>query len=166
MTKPSDFWYTPPYVLDAVKSFFGFAGYGDPCPINPEFNGLQNQWLPELFINPPYSNPLRRQFIDKAMQEYNGGRFLWLLNFGNNQDSWELQKCASAICIPEKRIKFIPGHPDLGDGKSPRYDSIFILWGDPSGFEKAFKDIGKVYISNPQVPSSEIQHHPSRADKS
>jgi len=144
-TKPSDFWYTPPIIMDAVRNFFGFAGFGDPCPVDPEFNGLQHQWLPECFINPPYSRSLRRAFIAKGQKEYKGGRYLWLLNYGNNQDSWELHKKASAVCIPEKRIKFIPGHPDLGDGNSPMYDNILILWGNPSGFAEAFKGIGKVY---------------------
>lgn len=144
---PNDFWYTPPYVMNCVKQFFGFAGFGDPCPVNPEFNGLQHTWLPECYINPPYSRKLRRAFIQKGIKEYKGGRFLWLLNFGNNIDHWDLHQRSSSVCLPETRIRFTPGHPALGDGKSPMYDSIFILWGDPSGFKEAFAPLGKAYTS-------------------
>lgn len=147
MTKPSDYWYTPDYVLGAVNAFMT-RGWFDPCPIAPAQDGLTTRWDKRCFINPPYSNPLRSRFIDKGWFEFTqcGESFLWLLNFGNNKDSAFLHRHASAVCIPEKRIKFVPGHPALGNGNSPRYDSIFVLWGETEGFEEAFSKIGKVYF--------------------
>lgn len=148
--KPNDFWYTPSVIWKAVDSLFGIGGYGDygdPCPVNPNFDGLQHSWRSDCYINPPYSRKLRRAFIQKGIKEYKGGRYLWLLNFGNNVDHWDLHKRSSAVRIPETRIRFVPGHPELGDGQSPMYDSIFILWGDPAGFAEAFKGIGKCYAN-------------------
>lgn len=145
--KLNDNWYTPCHILKAVTHFMG-KDWFDPCPVNPEFDGLYINWQSDNFINPPYSKKLRRHFVWKGIQEFNknpASRFLWLVNFGNNKDLWQLHKYASAICIPETRIRFVPGHPSLGDGKSPRYDSIFVLWGNPHGFREHFQHIGKVY---------------------
>lgn len=141
----NDFWYTPNYVLDCVHDFFNGA-YFDPCPINPYFNGLERDWGSNCFINPPYSKELKKAFIKKGIEQYNWGkRFLWLVNYRNSKQLTILHNHADAVCIPDKRIKFLPGYPDLGLGTSPKYDSIFILWGETIGFKEAFADIGRVY---------------------
>lgn len=160
--RSNDYWYTPPYVWDAVNTFFGLAGYGDPCPVNPEFNGLQHEWLPQCYINPPYSKGQLEAWIAKGVKEYTAGkwptkRFLWLLNYGNTENHCVMNRYASAVCIPKTRIKFIPGHPSLAGHpdnpdpemrkpSGPKYNNIFYLWGNPSGFQEAFKNIGRVYV--------------------
>lgn len=142
--EPSDYWYTPRYVLERVESFMG--PYFDPCPIDPQQNGLEIAWGADCFINPPYSEKLMNLFIDKAKHEFaDTKRFLWLVNFSNSKKTKRLLEIGTSICLPNKRINFIPGHPALGDGKSPRYDSIFILWGYPAGLHDNFNTIGKVY---------------------
>lgn len=147
MIKPNDFWYTPPYVLRPVNEFFEEVFF-DPCPIDPDFNGLISQWGYDCFINPPYSRDLRREFINRGTEQFveKNSRYLWLVNYANSRDLKELRRRSSAVCIPHERIKFIPGRSDLGDGKSPRYDNIFILWGNSAGFADAFRDIGDVYL--------------------
>lgn len=148
----TDLWYTPNSILYCVKVFFGKYGYYDPCPINPNFDGLTCDWEENCFINPPYSRYLKRAFIRKAIYEFETAIackkspiYLWLVNFGNNQDNKALSERASAIVLPYRRICFIPGHPDLGEGKSPRYDSIFYLWGNPDWLKEAFSGAGEVY---------------------
>lgn len=144
--KANDCWYTPPVVLEAVTAFLG-KGWYDPCPANPRHSGLLDTWGTACFINPPYSNPLRRLFVLKGATEWKpGDTYLWLLNYANNQDVEWLVGGASAVCLPHKRIRFVPGHADLGDGSSPRYDSIFILWGRPDGFADAFNHLGGVFV--------------------
>jgi DNA N-6-adenine-methyltransferase (Dam) len=150
--KPNDFWYTPDYVLKAVDSFFMEYGWFDPCPIEPDFDGLSTVWEPDCFINPPYSETLKNAFIARGIGQFKeDSRFLWLMNYANSRALSELHRIASAVCIPHKRIKFVPGHADLGDGGSPRYDNIFILWGDSKGFAEAFKSIGKCYTTKGSV---------------
>jgi len=146
--KKNDYWYTPPEVWNAINSFLGSDVF-DPCPVNPDFDGLEVFWKKDCYINPPYSKETKRKFIKKAKIAFGPGcRFVWTLNYANSQDLKEIHSLASAICIPFKRIKFIPGHPELGDGKSPRYDSVIVLWGhDTDGFCKAFSSIGKVYTT-------------------
>lgn len=129
VAEENDFWYTPDYIWRCINEFFVVPPF-DPCPVEPQFDGLMVDWPNDVYINPPYSQELRRSFINKAMQQFTPGRrFLWLMNFANNQDLWMLHRLTSAICIPQQRIKFVPGSPKLGDGASPRYDNIFLLWG-------------------------------------
>lgn len=142
--KPNDFWYTPEHIFDAAQAFFDAAVF-DPCPASPAFDGLHEPWGDNCYINPPYSTALKDMFIAKANMEFKPHkRFLWLLNYGNTEALWRIHNKATAVCIPEKRVRFIPGHPDLKES-SPRYDNIFILWGNSEGFAEAFKSIGKVY---------------------
>lgn len=140
---PNDFWYTPPLIMDVVSDYLG-AHY-DPCPINPNFDGLKSSWTANCFINPPYSRKLKRSFIDKAITEFRPeiDHYVWLLNYANSEDLFDIKARASAVCLPDKRVKFIAGHPELQES-SPRYDNIIVLWGEPSGFYK-FEKIGKVF---------------------
>ena len=144
----TDKWYTPGYVWKAVDIFFDKGAWHDPCPAHPVQDGLTANWWKDCYINPPYSKALKRAFIKKGKEQFSAGkRFLWLVNYANSVDCEELSDRASAVCIPYRRIAFVPGDPSLGDGRSPRYDNIFYLWGDPAGFAEAFGEIGKTYVS-------------------
>jgi len=143
---PTDCWNTPIELWPAIHYFFGEVPVYDPCPPNPDEDGLQTKWDKNTYINPPYSEVAKRAFIEKAEREFKiGYRFLWMFNYANSKDLWKVHLRASAILIPEKRFRFVPGHPDLKES-SPRYDNIMILWGDPSGFKNSFKKWGKVYV--------------------
>lgn len=131
----------------------------DPCPIDPKFDGLEPEygWKRDSYINPPYSKALKRAFINKALIQYCGGRFLWMFNYANSQDLATVHRHSSATLIPFKRFEFIPGHPLLTGHPenpdpekrtpgSPQYDNIMILWGDTKGFQEAFGHLGFVYF--------------------
>ena len=149
MTDIRDLWYTPDHIKQRIQKFFG-SDYFDPCPVNPTFNGLETGWGWRSFINPPYSTKLKNEFIDYGLKQYKhhiGSRYLWLVNYRNSVALTKLHKYADAICVPDTRIRFVPGHPSLGDGESPRHDSIFILWGNIAGFHDNFHSLGKVYVN-------------------
>lgn len=44
-----------------------FEGHFDPCPSNPNFNGLDIEWINPTFVNPPYNNP--KEWVLKALRE-------------------------------------------------------------------------------------------------
>lgn len=67
------------------------------------------------------------------------------LNYANSAHLKTIKAQSSAVCLPDKRIRFIPGHPSLKES-SPRYNNIIILWGNPTGFKEAFSHIGEVYV--------------------
>jgi hypothetical protein len=57
--EPADFWVTPARLYP--KDCF------DPCPVNPEFDGLAIAWHGDAFVNPPYSQI--PAWIAKALKE-------------------------------------------------------------------------------------------------
>jgi len=141
----NDFWYTPEYILQAVRGVLG-NDYFDPCPINPTFDGLDVTWGRNCFINPPYSRKLKKAFIHKGTKEIKkeGKEYIWLVNYRNSVDVSELVRRARSVCIPKQRIKFL--RPDGTVGGSPRFDSIIIYWGNtPSKFDRNFYDLGGVF---------------------
>ena len=56
---------TPKKIYDQLDKEFNFDF--DPCPNNPNFNGLLISWKKSNFVNPPFSN--QREWIKKAYQE-------------------------------------------------------------------------------------------------
>ena len=56
---------TPKKIYDELDKEFNFDF--DPCPNNPNFDGLLMAWKNSSFVNPPFSN--QREWIKKAYQE-------------------------------------------------------------------------------------------------
>ena len=75
--KNRDDWITPKELYDKLNSEFNFDF--DPCPINPDFNGLAIEWGKSNFINPPYSRKLKEAFINKAFEESKKGKLCVML---------------------------------------------------------------------------------------
>lgn len=48
-----------------------FKNHFDPCPNNPQFDGLKVDWKNPTYCNPPYSNPLI--WVKKAIEETKKG---------------------------------------------------------------------------------------------
>ena len=71
----NDYCLTPPEILDSIKEEFGW--FFDPCPKNPTFNGLQIEWGPVNFVNPPYSEIAK--WAEKCEIEWKKGRTVILL---------------------------------------------------------------------------------------
>ena len=65
MVKDSDLCNTPMWLMSNFKNHF------DPCPENPQFDGLTVKWSSPAFVNPPYSEPLK--WVEKAIAESLGG---------------------------------------------------------------------------------------------
>ncbi len=75
----SDEWYTPKWIIDALGEFDL-----DPCsPIDRPFDtakvhysknddGLSKVWTGRVWLNPPYSRVLLRQFVERLAAHNNG----------------------------------------------------------------------------------------------
>lgn len=60
-------WNTPKRLYKELNKEFNFDF--DPCPNNPNFNGLEIEWGSSNFVNPPYSTKLQNAFVKKAVEE-------------------------------------------------------------------------------------------------
>lgn len=116
----SDEWYTPPEMLKALGEF-------DLDPAAPErplwrtarvmmdknIDGLSRQWGGRVWLNPPYSQPLRDKFIQR-MVAHGNGILLIFARTGNASFQYLLQK-ADAVLFLRKRIKFYKQDGTRGD---------------------------------------------------
>lgn len=72
----SDNWATPPAFLADLEKEFGKMF--DPCPFSLtgeiDFDGLEIEWESVNYINPPYSQKLKEQFVIKAIAESKKGK--------------------------------------------------------------------------------------------
>ena len=62
-SRKSDLWKTP----SALYKQFMNDGYFDPCPSNPQFDGLSIEWHKWNFVNPPYSEIIK--WLEKGFAE-------------------------------------------------------------------------------------------------
>lgn len=78
--KHVDDWATDPNYLKTVVSRIG--EYFDPCPWHHDlslWDGLKIEWATVNFINPPYSEPLKTQFVKRAIEESQKGKLCFML---------------------------------------------------------------------------------------
>jgi site-specific DNA-methyltransferase (adenine-specific) len=63
-------WKTPEVFYQKLNEEFNFNF--DPCPSNPDFDGLEIEWGSCNFVNPPYGNAIAK-WLEKAMREQEKG---------------------------------------------------------------------------------------------
>lgn len=70
-----DNWATPPELYKKLDEKYHFDF--DPCPYNEgeiEIDGLKIEWGSSNFVNPPYSQKLKKAFIIKGIEEMKKGK--------------------------------------------------------------------------------------------
>lgn len=80
----SDIHETPDQVFDIIG--ISKELMFDPCPVNPEFDGLKIKWKQTNFVNPPYS--LLSQFVEKAHNETMNNNVSYLLLPSKTDQLW------------------------------------------------------------------------------
>lgn len=151
-----DNYQTPSYILDKVAKFFCVPNWYDPCPADPQFDGLTQEWRNNAYINPPFSQ--YASFVDKGIQELNKAcsEQIWLLENVKTETQYaqKILSLANAICFLNKRIQFIDprtGEPlkvlNKKTGKfvngSNRVGHLLIYIGKyPLKFRTAFSELG------------------------
>lgn len=131
--KSTNEWYTPKEIIDSLGVFDL-----DPCaPVkrlwdtaknhfNKNDDGLKQEWTGRVFLNPPYTNSIARQFIEKLVKHNNGIALLY--NRAENE-MWHdlIFPNATALLFTKGRIKFY--RPDGTRGDQPGCGSVFIAFG-------------------------------------
>lgn len=158
-------WYTPSHIIDLAKEVFGGSIDLDPASsltaneqvgaefyFNADDNGLEKDWFGDVWLNPPYAQPLMSQFAEKVVYEkYRLGpnpytSCIILVNNATETKWFQLlAKESSAICFPQSRIRF--WHPDRVS--SPLQGQAIIYIGkEGEKFGKVFSSIGFCLYAN------------------
>lgn len=159
VTKGENEWYTPAEYIEMVRRVLGGIDL-DPASCaeanetvgathfyTKEDDGLTKRWCGRVWLNPPYSRELMPAFADKMRGSVASGDVTAaLMVTHNNTDTGWFQRLApscSAICFPNRRIKFYRGD----DIAAPVNGQMFIYFGeDVSEFHREFSTIGFVVV--------------------
>lgn len=156
-------WYTPPKYIEAARLLMGSI---DTDPASSEVankrvnakifftdqdNGLTRKWRGNVWMNPPYAQPLISDFCDAINLKYQTKEFDQAVILVNNatETRWfqALLSQASCVCFPKSRIRFLS--PDGILGASPLQGQAVIYLGDKTEkFKEVFCDFGAVLEVN------------------
>lgn len=133
-TASTDDWYTPRWLIDTLGPFDI-----DPCAapesvrpfstattmLTRQDDGLAHKWHGTVWMNPPYSRALLRQFCERMARHGDGIALLV-----NRQDNllWQevIFPTAASMIFMRHRVRFI--RPD-GTTGSPFFGSCLVVWG-------------------------------------
>jgi hypothetical protein len=114
-------WYTPEYIIESAKLVMGNIDL-DPASsklanqtikakryFDVDKNGLQEKWTGNIWLNPPYSQPLISQFSEKINSEINNFTQACILTNNATETEWyqNILINASVVCFFKGRIKFL-----------------------------------------------------------
>ena len=115
-------WYTPKEYIEAAVRVIGSINI-DPASskeankvigadrfFGKNEDGLQQEWPGNVWMNPPYSQPLCTQFCEYLVRQHKAGITKEAIVLVNNATETEwfqnMARYAGALCFPKGRIKF------------------------------------------------------------
>lgn len=146
--------YTPSIYIEAAREVMGSIDL-DPASnelaqktvrakkyFTKEDNGLDKVWKGNIFLNPPYSHPEIKQFVDKLLTDLIPGQQAILLTNNNTDTNFfhDAARIASSVCFTKGRINFVKNDGSLS---SPTNGQVFFYFGkNKAKFIKAFSKFG------------------------
>lgn len=152
-------WYTPAKYIEMARKVMGGIDL-DPATseianrtvkagmiFTAETDGRNKKWHGNVWMNPPYAQPLIADFADAITSKKLSGEIEQACILVNNatETAWfqRLLDAATAVCLPRSRIRFID--PDGSPGGAPLQGQAIIYMGsNVSAFKDAFASEGKV----------------------
>jgi ParB family chromosome partitioning protein len=146
-------WYTPEHIIERARAVLGNIDL-DPasCELanetvkaenyyTKEDDGLENDWYGNIWLNPPYAQPLIKHFSVKVRDE-DYEQAIVLVNNATETEWFRnmFYRCA-AICFTSARIKFIDTDGNA-TGSPLQGQAIFYVGGNKELFAEKFSDLG------------------------
>jgi hypothetical protein len=115
-----DEWNTPISIYKQLDDEFHFEF--DPCPENPQFNGLEIEWKRSNFVNPPYSQLAK--WLEKGYKEWKKNKtVVFLIPSRTDTKAWH------EYCMKADEIRFIKGRLKFGGSKnSAPFPSAVVIF--------------------------------------
>jgi len=144
-------WYTPPHVFERLGVRFDL----DPCspksglPWIPadnwfceEDNGLAQEWWGRVWMNPPYGRVTGR-WMHKLREHGNG---IALVFARTDVKWWHETVCdASAVCLIEGRLTFLPADGSKAPGNSGAASAL-VAFGEENAEAVAQSGLGMTLV--------------------
>jgi phage N-6-adenine-methyltransferase len=150
-------WYTPAAYIEAAREVLGGIDLDPASTVDANEivkaetfytaadDGLAQEWLGRVWMNPPYSQPLIDRFCTKLADVYDGEAVSAACVLVNNatETGWfqTLSLYASAICFPRGRVKF--WHPTR-TATPLQGQAVLYLGPDADTFARRFAEFGTV----------------------
>lgn len=151
-------WYTPSNIIEAARLTMGSIDL-DPASTElanktikateiytKEINGLDKTWNGNVWMNPPYAQPLMTEFCDKlAFELVNISQACVIVN-NATETTWfqGLLDLSAAICFVKGRVKFLD--PNGNEGAPLQGQIIFYFGNDTDKFKENFGTFGKCIL--------------------
>lgn len=148
-------WYTPPGIIESARLVMGSIDL-DPASsdianntvgarhyLTKEDDGLGVEWFGNVWLNPPYSQPLMNKFAEKVTRL--GFNQATVLVNNATETKWfqSIAALADAICFPSSRIKFLD--PSGNASGQPLQGQAVLYFGENSlSFSIEFSKYGFV----------------------
>lgn len=115
-----DTWKTPKWLYDELNKEFDFDF--DPCPPNPQFDGLKIEWGLRNFVNPPYGRPIPL-WLAKAREEQKKKKLSVFLIPSRTDTRWWHEYCLTT------EVRFIKGRLKFDDQSNPApFPSALVIF--------------------------------------
>lgn len=151
-------WYTPEKYLELAREVLGEIDLDPASSIVAQktvqakkffdrtINGLRQEWHGRVWLNPPYSQPLIGEFVEKMVEERCAERVTGAIMLTHNytDTSWfhKATEIADAICFTRGRIKFLDSQ---GGDCAPTQGQAFFYFGPHAElFAEKFVSVGFV----------------------
>jgi len=155
-------WYTPAKFIEAARTVMGSI---DTDPASSEIanrtvkaakiytaedDGRSQVWAGNVWMNPPYAQPLMGDFAEAVSSKYDKGEIAQACILVNNgtETQWfqRLLSASSAVCFPKTRIKFVD--PDGNASGAPLQGQAIVYMGlNVEEFVEAFSPEGMVLLN-------------------
>lgn len=152
-----DEWYTPAEYIEAARQVMGGIDL-DPasndeaqevvkaaCYYTKRDNGLTMPWFGCVWLNPPYSTPLIRQFVTKLIEEHDAGNITEAVILTNNSSdtAWFHDLLSRyPACFTRGRVQFWRAdHETFGARQG---QTLFYLGENVQAFRDTFARFGQV----------------------